>query len=226
MGYNTLVDIMVVCRVFTDCMNKIVTLMISFIQHNIFSYKLFCKIKGKKNAVYSQWIRSAFKECHKSVRFEKIELLAGSQYISIGANSNFQRGLYLTAWDKYGNEKFTPKIKIGMNCALGAYNHVTCINEIIIGNGFLTGKWVTITDNSHGSTDYESLKESPVNRKLHSKGSIVIGDNVWIGDKATILSGVKIGDNSIIAANSVVTKDVPTFCVVAGNPAKIIKKNL
>ncbi|MDR2406844.1 MAG: sugar O-acetyltransferase, partial [Bacteroidales bacterium] len=54
-------------------------------------------------------------------------------------------------------------------------------------------------------------------------GSVVIEDNVWIGDKVTILPGVHIGYGSIIGANAVVTKDVPANCVVGGNPAKIIK---
>ncbi len=51
----------------------------------------------------------------------------------------------------------------------------------------------------------------------------MIGDNVWIGDKATILAGVKIGECAVIAANAVVTKDIPPYSVAAGNPAKIIK---
>lgn len=53
---------------------------------------------------------------------------------------------------------------------------------------------------------------------------MIIGNNVWIGDKATILPNVSIGNGAIIAANSVVTKDVPEYCIVAGNPAKIIKQ--
>lgn len=56
-----------------------------------------------------------------------------------------------------------------------------------------------------------------------SKGSVVIGNNVWIGDKVTILPGVTIGDNAVIAANSVVTKDIPSFSVAAGIPAVILK---
>ena len=63
----------------------------------------------------------------------------------------------------------------------------------------------------------------PQKRELSSKGIIKIGDNVWIGDKATILSNVSIGDGSIVAANSVVTKNVPPYSVVAGNPARVIK---
>ena len=57
-----------------------------------------------------------------------------------------------------------------------------------------------------------------------SKGAVQIGNNVWIGDNAVILSGVTIGNGSVVAAGAVVTKDVPPFTVVAGNPAKIVKE--
>ena len=69
----------------------------------------------------------------------------------------------------------------------------------------------------------ESMKKSPVEREIYSKGAVRIGNNVWIGDKATILPGVTIGDGVIIGANSVVTKNIPDYCVVGGNPAKVIK---
>lgn len=89
----------------------------------------------------------------------------------------------------------------------------------------LTGKWVTIVDNDHGLTDRTTLDQPPLERELVSKGEIKIGDNVWIGDKATILSGVTIGENSVIAANSVVTRDVPSYCVAAGNPCRVVKRH-
>lgn len=57
-----------------------------------------------------------------------------------------------------------------------------------------------------------------------SKGDVVIGNDVWIGINATIVSGVKIGDGAVIAAGSIVTKDVPPYAIVGGNPAKVIKK--
>lgn len=114
-------------------------------------------------------------------------------------------------------------LNIGSNCSFGAYNHITCANKIIIGNSLLTGKWVTITDNSHGETDKSTLEMRPQKRPITSKGPVIIGNNVWIGDKATILPGVTIGDGAVIAANAVVTKDVPAYCVAGGNPARIIK---
>lgn len=60
-------------------------------------------------------------------------------------------------------------------------------------------------------------------REAVSKGDIVIDDDVWVGQNVTILSGVHIGQGAIIAAGAVVTKDVPPYAIVGGNPAKIIK---
>lgn len=125
---------------------------------------------------------------------------------------------------EYGGGQ-TPLLEIEDNCCFGAYNNITCANKITISTGCLTGKWVTITDNSHGATDYQSLLQSPKKREITSKGTVVIGKNVWIGDKVTILPNVKIGEGAVIAANAVVTKDVPAFAVVGGNPARILKQN-
>lgn len=150
----------------------------------------------------------------------------GEKYIHIGDNCRIERGCVITAWDRTPDGKtFTPSIQIGEGCSFGEYNHISATNKIIIGNHLLTGRWVTIVDNNHGDTAYETLQQIPVMRPVVSKGPVVIGNNVWIGDKATILSGVTIGDGAIVAANSVVTKDVPAYSVVAGNPARIIRRN-
>ena len=66
----------------------------------------------------------------------------------------------------------------------------TSINKIRIGSVTLTGKNVTITDNSHGRLVFEESDVLPVNRPVYSKGPVVIGKNVWIGDKATIFPNV------------------------------------
>lgn len=176
-----------------------------------------------KDTFYNKWI--GYKFSNQNLCFRKpVNFLLGTQYFSIGDKTCFGRFCVLTAWDLYEGDIFIPEVKIGRNCSFGDYIHLSCINKIIIGNNVLTGRWVTITDNSHGSTDLETLKEIPLKRKLYSKGPVIIGDKVWIGDKATILPGIKIGEGAIIAANSVVTKDVPSYSVVGGNPAKVIKK--
>lgn len=180
-------------------------------------------LKNKRSALYAYWVRNSFKSCPPSVRFGKIGMLHDHEYISIGEKCSFQDYLYLTAWKEYQDEHFSPELSIGNNGNFGAFNHITCINKIQIGDNCLTGKWVTISDNNHGTTDFDTLHEAPVIRKLYTKGPVIIGNNVWIGDKATILGGVTIGDGAVIAANSVVTKDVPAYCVVGGNPARVIK---
>lgn len=174
-----------------------------------------------------------FKNNPTNVYFGIVGTVNCPQYISIGSGTSFGDWIYLTAWDQFqcsigGKENiqlFSPVLVIGKNCNFGAYNHITCTNKVIIGDNCLSGKWVTITDNSHGETDKDSLCIPPIKRSIRSKGPVVIGNNVWIGDKATILPGVTIGDGAVIAANAVVTKNVPAYCVVAGNPAKIISRN-
>ena len=187
-------------------------------------HKLCANIKKLFLIVYSQWICGRFSSAGKHVFFTSITYLRGEKFIKIGNNTTFGKGLFLTAWP-LTKETSETLIEIGNHCSFGAYNHITACNKVIICDGAFVGKWVTITDNSHGNTDLKSLMESPRLRKIVSKGPVIIGSNVWIGDKATILPGVKIGENSVVAANAVVTKDVPPYCVVGGNPAKILKMN-
>lgn len=146
--------------------------------------------------------------------------LLSPQYISIGDYTSVMRHCVLETCSIEGR---TPCLKIGNRVSLGEYSHITCANYIEIGNGVLTGRFVLISDNSHGGSSIKEIGISPLARKIYSKGRIYIGDNVWIGDKATILANVTIGKGAIIAANTVVTKDVPAYAVVAGCPAKIIK---
>lgn len=149
--------------------------------------------------------------------------LIGNEHIEWGMNITIADCCTITAWDEFAGEHHTPSIKFGKNCNIGCYNNITAINKIEIGDNLLTGRWVTITDHAHGNGLPEEASIAPIDRKLFSKGPIIIGSNVWIGDKATILPNVTIGDNVTIGANSVVTRSLPNNCIAAGNPAKVIK---
>lgn len=185
-------------------------------------FKMQLKLRILIEFCYSSWFCEIFKCLNCTFKYP-INIVKGAHYYKIGAKSSFGRYASITAWDYYEGNKYQPQVIIGTNCSFGDYIHITAINKIIIGNNLLTGRWVTISDNGHGDTIREALEIAPIQRKLITKGPIIIGNNVWIGDKATILSGVTIGDGSVIAANAVVTKDVPPYSVVAGNPASIIK---
>ena len=194
--------------------------------HNIYNNQANRKLKSYKDKIFSIWLGFEFKNLGKNVVFDTPISLIGGKYITIGNNVSFRKLCIVTAHDNYFNQKFNPKITIGNNCCFGQHNHITAINEIKIGNGVLTGSWVTITDNSHGTTDLNSLQIPPIKRNLYSKEKVIIDDNVWIGDKATILPGVHIGEGAIIAANTVVSKDVPPYSIVVGTSGKIINTNL
>ena len=147
--------------------------------------------------------------------------LVGLKYIHIGKNTKVLQDAILTAWES--EEYNTPLITIGDNTNIGEHSHITAVKSITIGNNVLTGRYVFISDNSHGQFKTDQLDTNPLQRPLYVKGPVVIEDNVWICERCCILSGVTIGRGSIIAANAVVTHDVPPYSIAAGVPAKVIK---
>ena len=189
----------------------------------IFPYKFSNYYHTIKSLIYTSWISRNFNFFGKGSLINPNCSLWGGEYISIGEKCIISSGAVLTAWDKHGDDKFTPRVIIGNNVSIGSDCHISAINLIKIGDNVLTGKKVTIIDNSHGKSELLSISTPPALRALFSKGPIHIDNGVWIGDKVTILSNVHIGKNSIIGANSVVTQDVPPNCIVGGIPAKIIK---
>lgn len=196
--------------------------MITFLPRFLFPYRMYDYIQGVViRKIRSYWLHPIYAKCHNTVTFGKIGRIHGSECITIAEKTKFGDFCYLTTWPECVKE--TPSLNIGAYCNFGGYNHITCTKQIIIGNNVLTGRWVTISDNNHGDTSEESLHLPPSKREVISKGPVIIEDDVWIGDKATILAGVRIGKGAVIAANAVVTKDVPEYSVAAGNPARIIK---
>lgn len=170
--------------------------------------KLMCKQLGKSGA-------------NPSILFP-VECL-GLKYISIG--DNFQSGarLKLRAFDSWKGERFSPKIKIGNNVCIQTDCHISSINEVTIGDNVLIASFVYISDHMHGLSDYADIEHPPLQRNLSSRGGVTIGSNVWIGERATILPGVTIGEYAIIGAGSVVTTDIQAYSVACGSPARVIK---
>jgi acetyltransferase-like isoleucine patch superfamily enzyme len=98
--------------------------------------------------------------------------------------------------------------------------YVSCAKSIKIGNDTLFGSNVLITDNYHGST--KNIDTRRLNSPLSCPGTVVIEDGVWVGNNVCILPGSRIGEGSIIGANSVVNSVIPAFSVAAGAPARVI----
>lgn len=194
---------------------------------HIYIYRLSQWLRGKRNMLYTLWIRNFLCEVGEKCSFSYPLRLqgGGSHRIRIGDRTSIQAYSILGCWEHYGkDERYEPEIIIGNDCNIGEFCHITAINKITIGDGLLTGRFVYIGDNAHGGLSWEEANIPPAKRHLTSKGEIRIGRNVWIGDKVTILGGVNIGDNVIIGAGSIVTHDIPSNCMAAGTPAKVVKQ--
>lgn len=126
-----------------------------------------------------------------------LELVGYGSYIQIGNNATL----------KIGNSFINREVKI------------ICNKSITIGDGCIIAMGTVIRDNDGGN--HQIIAESYQNQK-----PIVISSHVWIGENSMILKGVTIGEGAVIAASSLVTKDVPPHCMAAGSPAKIIKENV
>lgn len=162
---------------------------------------------------YVSWFARVGKGCKLAPGLR----LGNAMHIMLGDNVSIMSNCVLECTGE------SPEMVLDNDISIGEYTHITCSHRIVIGDGLLTGRFVLITDNAHGANLPEELSIPPLSRKVFSSGPVIIGRNVWIGDKATILPGVTIGDGAIIAANAVVTKDVPSNAVAAGCPARVVK---
>lgn len=184
--------------------------------------KIIGVLKSVLDQFYTGYIKRNFGSFGHSTVMYRLYTFIGGEYISVGDDTIIEKGVQLTA---YKTTDKTPEIIIGNGCLIRKDSHITATCSVKIGNGLLTGTNVFITDNSHGLTDYESLTLPPRQRPIAFKGPVAIGNNVWLGNNVCVLSGCSIGDGAVVGANSVVTHDIPPYCVATGIPAKVIKTN-
>lgn len=125
--------------------------------------------------------------------------------LTIGTNSYIAAHAYVTG-----------RISIGSDCSVNAFTVVR--GAVSMGNGVRIGAHTSILGFNHSMDPDEPVFKQP----LTSKG-IIIGDDVWIGSNVVVLDGVRVGSHAVLAAGAVVTKDVPEWSVVGGNPARRLR---
>lgn len=138
----------------------------------------------------------------------KLYRLAG---VKTGENSRIAYGVRVA---------FEPsKLVLGKNTEINQNVYFHLKEKVLIGENSTLSPGVQIITSANPNAPYNELKNlyPPISKE------VIIGRNVWIGTNAIILPGVKIGDMSVVGAGAVVTEDVPSFCVVVGVPAKIVK---
>lgn len=123
------------------------------------------------------------------------------------------------------------RITIGNYTVIRERTFISADKEVKIGNYCFISSDVNIYDNNghpvspeKRKVQLEKLHEEPINNYDAENGAVIIEDDVWVGMRSIILKNVTIGCGAIVAAGSVVTKDVPPRTIVAGNPARVVKR--
>jgi acetyltransferase-like isoleucine patch superfamily enzyme len=147
---------------------------------------------------------------HTTIRFKSRMDLFPFRKFSIGSNCIVED--FATINNGVGD------VVIGNYCGIGISNVI--IGPVTMGNYVMLAQNIVISGLNHG---YEDVTLPPRFQKVSTK-QITIDDDVWIGANCVITAGVTIGKHAVIGAGSVVTKDIPEFCVAVGNPARVIKK--
>lgn len=161
-------------------------------------------------------IRPQLGSCGFRSRIILPDNIVGMQYIFFGSNSYVSpRGSLIVK-----PLKSTAALSIGSNTRIGRFAHIHCGDSITIEDNVLIAERFFVSDVTH---IYEDVRRPIVSQGERIIGKVTIGSGSWIGENV-VIHGVNVGKNSIVAANSVVIKDVPDYTVVAGNPAKRIKQ--
>ncbi|MCU0914609.1 MAG: acyltransferase [Planctomycetes bacterium] len=151
-------------------------------------------------------------------RLGRCDLLTNPRAIAIGRRVLIRKGARLEAIGPSANG--TPKLIIGDGTSIQFYFHCGAAGRVTIGRNVLMGGRVYITDHDHSYAEPQmSARESP---RL-TIAPVEIGDGAFLGEGCVILKGVRVGKRAVVAANAVVTRDVPDFTVVAGVPARVVK---
>jgi acetyltransferase-like isoleucine patch superfamily enzyme len=154
-------------------------------------------------------------------------VVRGSKCMTLGRDIRARSGLHLEAITRHGQQRFKPILQIEDDVCFSNNVHISCIERVVIHKGALMGSHIFISDHDHGiyQGQHQSLPaEPPAFRALGGGGPVLIGQNAWIGDNVVIVGPVTIGDGAIIAANSVVRHDVEAETMVAGIPARVVKR--
>ena len=177
------------------------------------------------NHLQTEMIASEAKFFGKNSRIEYPCDSYNLQNISFGENFKAGNNLKIRTFEEFSNKIHSPEIIIKNDVSIETNCHISAINYIEIGSNVLIASNVYISDHNHGKINFSDIEIPPLKRELSSKGAIIIEDNVWLGENVIVLAGVRIGKNTIVGANSVVTKNLDENSIYVGIPAKKIIKN-
>lgn len=169
---------------------------------------------------YSVLYRYLFNGLGKGTFVSPFIFPLGLDCITVGNNSTISRHTRLYALKRHGGQNFNPELLIGNNVSIGLGCTLSCVNHIQVCDDVTIGDKVYIADSHHEFADISAgIRDQPLR-----PGSIFIGRGAWLGYGAFLAGDIVIGEHAIVGANSVVTKSVDPYTVVAGAPARPIRR--
>lgn len=156
---------------------------------------------------------------HTLVHFPR--RISGADRVVVGARTEIGADPMIAAITEYAGEQFSPTVEIGDDVYIGPHLYLVSVSSVKIGNGAVLSEGVFITDVSHGVSPGDGLI---MKQKLIPGGPVSIGEHSFIGFRASIMAGVLVGRHCVVGANAMVTKSVPDYCLLVGNPARVVKR--
>lgn len=171
-----------------------------------------------KSIVYTTLHHFSFGSIGRGVFIFSPMQIDGAKNIFIENGAHIGYKTWLAALPQTGAENCS--LVIGEDCSLGNFNHIYATRSICFEKKVLTADKVYISDNVH---DYHDIKMAIKEQPIVQKKDVRIGEGAWLGENVCVI-GASVGKHSVVGANSVVTKDIPDYCVAVGIPARVIKK--
>lgn len=159
-----------------------------------------------------------FKHFGKKSRVDKPLRIEGKRFIEIEDKVYVQPYSWLACQPLTGCNN--PTLKLGEGTVIGNFNHIYATQSVVIEKYVLTADKVYISDNLH---DYDNPEIPILQQPIRQIGEVRIGEGSWLGENVCVI-GASIGKHCTIGANSVVTHNIPDYCVAVGAPARVIKQ--
>lgn len=172
------------------------------------------------------WLKRALKgplrgmQAGTEVIIERPHRITHPERISIGDRTFIHRNALISPIVDYQGVSYDPRIEIGSDIYIGPNVYMACIGGIVIGDGTVLSENVFINDCNHGMDPEAGLI---MKQQLVHGGNIVIGNSCFIGLRCAIMPGVTLGNHCIVGINSVVTTSFPSYSMIAGTPARLLR---